>query len=172
MPDGMPGPMIVDTAVVRSLLQAIFYNYATPDIKRVDRSPNLIIPQRRFLYHTWQPYWNDIRDTELGENNGYFCELFASRACDEFHKLAFNHCKKNRGLDAGGGLFKISIDILKPPFMGIRAETHWTCLQAYTTNGKDIDFAFWEPQLKGGHILLPLQPALAAEDVIVKTIDL
>jgi hypothetical protein len=164
--------MIVSTATIRTLLQEMFRTYASPDIKRVDRSENLIIPQRRFLYHTWQPWWEDIRDKELGDNNGMFCELYAGRACDEFHKLAFLHCKKNPGLDAGGGLFKISIDILKAPFMGVRTLSHWTCLQAYTTNGKDIDFALWEPQMKGGHVMLPLAPTLEHEDVIVKTIDL
>jgi hypothetical protein len=93
-------------------------------------------------------------------------------ACLEFHKLAFLHCKKNPGLDAGGGLFRISIDILKPPFMTVRALSHWTCLQAYTTNGKNIEFAFWEPQLGGANVLLPLKPTLEHEDVIIKTIDL
>lgn len=164
--------MIVPTALVRTLLQEIFRPYSTPNIKRVDRSQNLIIPQRRFLTHYWQPWWNDVRDEELGKNNGYFCELFASRACDEQHKMAFNHCRKNPGLDAGAGLFKISIDILKPPFMRIKDLSHWTCLQAYTTNGKTIQFAFWEPQLEGDHVLLPLEPTLKSESVIVKTIDL
>lgn len=163
-------PLIVSTAHIRTLLGILFREYSTPEIKRVDRSDNIIIPSRDYLEKSWQPWWNDWRNEELGPNNGYFCELYAGFASLQFHKVAFDYCKKKGYRDAGGALFLTSIDIIKPPFMGIDTLSHWTCIQAWNDNG-NVQFALWEPQNNDGH-LAPLEIAIASETIIIKTIDL
>lgn len=164
-------PLIVTTALVRTLLGIRFREFNSPEIRRVDRSENILIPSRDYLEQQWQPWWNNYRDEQLGKNNGYFCELYAGFACLQFHRVAFNYCNAHR-VDAAGGMFHTSIDILKPPFMGIKELSHWTCIQAFHEDGSsDIQFALWEPQNSDGE-LVPLEDVLYAESVIIKTIEL